>query len=477
MADSSTATEVLTDLYQQVAGRRPDATEITVTGDDPLLPGRFRVAAAAAACVGTTTLAAAELLRARGGDPGPVTVDARHAALAFATERWLRVDGRPPGVAWADLSGDYRAADGWVRLHCNYDHHARAACVALAVPMDRVAVAEAVSLRPALEIEEGVLAAGGAAAAMRTSAEWRAHPAGRAVRALPLVDATRIGAAPARSLPAAGRPLSGVRVLDLTHVIAGPVCGRTLAAHGADVLHVGAAHLPTLRPLVVDTGFGKRSTHLDLRQPADLDILRSLITDADVLVQSFRPGTLAARGLGPARLAELSPGIVVVDLSAYGHSGPWRRRRGFDSLVQMASGIADDGARAAGVTTPTPLPVQALDHATGWLAAAAVLTALRRQRAEGGSWWARLALARTGAWLDDLGRLPDDVPSGRLPDPDAVADPDAVPDPDGVADLLTETDSPFGRLRHLRVPGALPGAQPRHEHGPHLPGADPAAWW
>jgi crotonobetainyl-CoA:carnitine CoA-transferase CaiB-like acyl-CoA transferase len=228
------------------------------------------------------------------------------------------------------------------------------------------------------------------------------------------------------------------------------VCGRTLAAHGADVLHVGAAHLPTVPPLVIDTGFGKRSAYLDLREPADLDTLRGLIADADVFVQSFRPGTLAARGLGPDRLAELSPGIVVLDLSAYGHAGPWRRRRGFDSLVQMASGIADDGAKAAGRTVPTPLPVQAIDHGTGWLAAAAVLTALRRQRVEGGSWWLRLALARTGAWLDDLGRLPADGPS--------------LPDQDGVADLLADADSPFGRLRHLLVPGGLPGAQPRYDH-------------
>jgi crotonobetainyl-CoA:carnitine CoA-transferase CaiB-like acyl-CoA transferase len=456
--------DVLADLHQQVAGRRPDPAEVAVVGGDPLLPGRFRVDAAAIACVGTATLAAAELYRARGGDPGRVTVDARHAALAFATERWLRVDGRVPGAIWAELSGDYRAADGWVRLHCNYERHARAACAALAVPADRTAVTEAVSSRRALEIEEGVLAAGGVAAAMRSEGQWRTHPAGRAVRGLPLVAVDRIADAPARPLPPADRPLSGVRVLDLTHVIAGPVCGRTLAAHGADVLHVGAAHLPTVRPLVIDTGFGKRSTHLDLRRAADLATLRGLIADADVFAQSFRPGALAAIGLGPRRLAELSPGIVVLDLSAYGHAGPWRRRRGFDSLVQMASGIADDGARSAGASEPTPLPVQALDHGTGWLAAAAAMAALRRQRADGGSWWLRLALARTGAWLDDLGRLAGDVSPGRMPGDDDVLD------------LLDETESPFGRVRHLRVPGDLPGAQPRYDFGPHLPGGDPAAW-
>lgn len=465
MADLTTAADVLADLHQQVTDRRPADGDVTVVGDDPQLPGRYRVGAAAAACVGTATLAAADLARARGVDAGPVTVDTRHATLAFLTERLLRVDGELPGEGWAELSGDYRAADGWVRLHCNYPHHARAVCRALSVPATRDAVTEAVSLRPALEIEEGVLAAGGAAAAMRTGKEWRAHPAGRAVRGLPLVAVHRIGDAPARPRGAGERALSGVRVLDLTHVIAGPVCGRTLAAHGADVLHVGAAHLPTVHPLVIDNGFGKRSTHLDLRDPDDLATLRGLIADADVFVQSFRPGTLAARGLGPEQLAELSPGIVSVDLSAYGQAGPWRRRRGFDSLVQTASGIAAEGGRTAGADHPVPLPAQALDHGTGWLAAAAVLTAVRRQLTEGGSWQLRLSLSRTGAWFDDLGRLPESVPSA------------AVPDRADVADLLDETSSPFGLLSHLRVPGELPGAQPRYDFGPHLAGTDRAEWW
>jgi crotonobetainyl-CoA:carnitine CoA-transferase CaiB-like acyl-CoA transferase len=454
------ASDVFHDLYQQVAGRTPTPDEAVILGDDPLLPGRFRLAAAAAACVATTTLAAAELLCARGTDPGPITVDARHAALAFSTERWLRVLGEKPPPVWADLSGDYPAADGWVKLHCNYPHHAHAACRALSVPPDRTEVARAVARRPALEIEEGVLAAGGVAAAMRTNAEWRRHPAGRAVRTTSLITVDRLGDAPPRPRPKADRPLSGVRVLDLTHVIAGPVCGRTLAAHGADVLHVGAEHLPTIRHLVIDTSFGKHTTHLDLRTPAARDTLTALTEQADVLVQSFRPGTLAARGFGFEQLAELNPGIVVVNLSAYGHVGPWRTRRGFDSLVQMATGIADEGARTAGTTQPTPLPVQALDHGTGWLAAAAVLTALRRQATEGGSWQARLSLARTAAWLDDLGRLPTNETTALQPDPDDLA----------------ETDSQYGRLRHLSIPGDLPAAQPRYDHGPHLPGTDPAAW-
>ncbi|HKN98840.1 MAG TPA: CoA transferase, partial [Pseudonocardiaceae bacterium] len=196
----------------------------------------------------------------------------------------------------------------------------------------------------------------------------------------------------------------------------------------------------------------------DLRTDDGRATLADLVAGADVLVQSFRPGTLAARGFGPGRLAELSPGIVVVDLSAYGHAGPWRARRGFDSLVQVASGIAADGMGER----PGALPLQALDHGTGWLSAAAVTTALRRRHAEGGSWWVRPALARTGAWLDDLGRVP----------PDGGTE----PGPADVAGLMAAMDSQFGRVDHVRVPGDLPGAQPCYAFGPRLPGGDPAAW-
>jgi crotonobetainyl-CoA:carnitine CoA-transferase CaiB-like acyl-CoA transferase len=245
-----------------------------------------------------------------------------------------------------------------------------------------------------------------------------------------------------------------VRVLDLTHVIAGPVCRRILAAHGADVLHVGAEHLPTSRTLVIDTGFGKRSCHLDLRTADGRDTMRALIAGADVFVQSYRPGSLAAKGFGPHELAGLRPGIVVLSLSAYGHSGPWARRRGFDSLVQMSSGIADEGARVAGVDEPRPLPVQALDHGTGWLAAFGVIEALRRQLLDGGSWQVRLSLARTAVWLDGLGRRDTDF------------------DPIDPAEFMSELDSPFGAIGYVGFPGSLPGWM----HGPHVPGSDRPEW-
>jgi crotonobetainyl-CoA:carnitine CoA-transferase CaiB-like acyl-CoA transferase len=441
-------------LWKTVTGESLADGAAVVTGDESALPGPFRVAAAAASSIAAATLAAGELLRVRGIDPGQVSVDTRHAAAAFHSERHLRVDGEPPGEVWALLSGDYRANDGWVRLHCNYPHHEASVCWALGVPATREAVTDAVAGMSARDVQEAVTWAGGAAAAMRGREDWLAHPQGQAVAELPPVSLQSLGPAPARALFNSDRPLGGIRVLELTHVIAGPVAGRTLAAHGAEVLHVGAAHLPTVRPLVVDTGLGKRSAHIDLSTDGGRHRLRKLISRADVFVQSFRPNSLAKNGFSAEALAELRPGLVVVDLSAYGWSGPWAGRRGFDSLVQMASGIAAEG----GLDQPRPLPVQALDHATGWLAAAAVMTAVKRQVLEGGSWQAKLSLAGTGRWLASLGRK----------DPWASQP--------SLSDLLQETPSQFGLLTHVRVPGTLPGANPYWTHGSHLPGSDAPSW-
>jgi hypothetical protein len=311
---------------------------------------------------------------------------------------------------------------------------------------------------------------------MRDRAGWLTDGPGAAVRAEPLVAIERIGDAPPRRLERsraermlaeqvlfdraspghllalwtlAERALTGVRVLDLTHVIAGPVATRTLAAHGADVLSVTDPKRPVLDRLLMDTGFGKRACHVDADTPAGHETLTGLAAQADVFVQSYRPDSLARKGFGAEALAAANPGIVVVDLAAYGHTGPWRTRRGFDSLVQMSSGIAAD----QGMDRPRPLPVQALDHATGWLAALGVLTALRRRGSEGGSWLVRLSLARTAEWLHDLGR--DTTPAT----------------PVDVTPFLAGTDSDYGRLTYLRVPGAqLPLA------GPRRPGRDIATW-
>ncbi|SFB45244.1 CoA-transferase family III [Amycolatopsis marina] len=444
-------------LWRALTGDR--SPEVRFTGPESALPGRYRVTTAAAAVVAATTSAAAELLRLRGIAPGPVAVDTHAAVAGFASERFLRVGGKTPGETWAPLSGNYRASDGWVRLHCNYPHHAEAACRALAVAperADRPALERAVARLGALQVQESVIAEGGAAAAMRSGAGWLRHPQGDAVARQPLMELSPIAPAPRRRVPeSSGTPLGGVRVLELTHVIAGPVAGRTLAAHGADVLHLGAAHLPAVGPLVIDTGMGKRSAFVDLRTAEGRERLWRLVTDADVLVRSFRPGAFDRLGFTLPRLAQASPGLVVVDLSAYGWAGPWAGRRGFDSLVQLACGIAhEDGADA-----PRPLPVQALDHATGWFAACAAMLGLWRRATEGGSWHARLALAHTARWLDQLGRQPDES-----------VEFDAE-------HLLRRTESGFGTLTHVPVPGTLPAAPPHWRWGTPKPGSSAPAWW
>lgn len=443
--------EILDGVWHALTGSRPGAVELT--GAEDVLPGPYRVAAAATASVAAATLAAGEMLKLRGIEPGTVTADTRHAAAAFHSEQLLRVDGVGAESVWAPLSGNYRAADGWVRLHCNYPRHEAAVCWGLGVPGSRSAVARAVAGRSAREVEHAVVSAGGAAAELRSPEEWAAHPQGSAVASLPLVSLEPVDAAPKRTLFYSDRPLGGVRVLELTHVLAGPVAGRVLAAHGADVLHIGAAHLPRVEALVRDTGQGKRSAFVALDTEGGRARLKKLISRADVLVQSFRPGALERIGFGPAELAALRPGLVIADLSAYGWEGPWARRRGFDSLVQMSNGMAWDSSGE-----PSPLPVQALDHGTGWLTAAAIMTALRRQVTEGGTWRVRLSLAGTGRWLDSLGRK----------DSGAVEV--------DYSDLLEEADSGYGRLTRVRMAGGLPGAEPHWDFGTRLPGVDKPTW-
>ena len=347
--------------------------------------------------VGSALQAAAEVGEAVGRPPSEITVDARHVACAFASERHLRGAPEDLGAPSAPLSRFAQTADGWIRLHANYPHHARA--LLAAVGTDEEHAPAAISGRGAEELEEAIVAAGGAAAAVRPPEAWAVHPQGRIASGLPLVERRPVAAGAPRWRGAAvapARPLAGLRVLDLTRVIAGPVGTRVLAALGADVLRVDPPHLPELELAVLDTCPGKRLVALDLRRPAERATLHTLLAEADVLVHGYRPGALAAFGLDDEEVAGRYPQLVVASLSAWGRAGPWGGRRGFDSLVQAACGIATvEGAEGM----PGALPVQALDHATGYLLAAAVLRELAaRLRGEGAS-TLRLALAATAAEL------------------------------------------------------------------------------
>ncbi|MEH0422249.1 CoA transferase [Streptomyces sp. B21-083] len=428
-----------------------------------VLASRLPVRESARACVGACALAAAELGALRAGLPEMpgVRVDDGAIATALVSERHLLVDGRAP-VSFAPLSRFWRTADGWVRTHANYPHHRARLLAALGTSEDPESVAAALAERSSVEAEETVYAAGGLAVALRTAEEWAAHEQGAAVAARPLVERGRLDSARARVLAPIGTdpllPAAGVRVLDLTRVIAGPVATRTLALLGADVLRVDAPQLPELPDQHTDTGFGKRSAVLDLR--TDRRAFEELLAGADVVVTGYRPGALDPFGLSPEALAERRPGVVVGQLSAWGAYGPWGERRGFDSLVQAASGIA---VAEGSAEEPGALPAQALDHGTGYLLAAGVLRALSDQVREGGSRFVRLALAGTAGWLTSGAEQ-----GQRMPAADSAYD--------GPEAWLAERDSALGRLRYARPPVSFTGGPVDWARPPGVWGTDRARW-
>lgn len=450
--------------WKALGGAPELLARVSEVARDGALPAVLSVRELARACVGACALAAAELGARRAGraDVPAVRVDDGAVATAFVSERHLTVDGRRP-VPFAPLSGFWPAADGWVRTHANYPHHRARLLGALGLGADASPedLAGCLAERPAVGTEDTVHAAGGLAVAVRTPGEWAAHAQGRAVAAGPLLSREVIGAGPGRRLPGdAGLPAAGVRVLDLTRVIAGPVATRTLALLGADVLRVDARGLPELPDQHADTGFGKRSATLDLGDRSDARTFEELLAEADVVVTGYRPGALDRFGLAPEALAERRPGLVVARLSAWGEDGPWAGRRGFDSLVQAATGIAvTEGPPGR----PGALPAQALDHGTGYLLAAAVLRCLTERTAEGGTRLVRTALARTAAWLTGAGGEED--PGGA---PALGYD---RPDP-----WLAERSGPLGRLRYALPPVSFAGGPDDWARPPGPWGADGARW-
>jgi crotonobetainyl-CoA:carnitine CoA-transferase CaiB-like acyl-CoA transferase len=420
---------------------RARAVEIT-GGADPILPTPFRIGEAGTATLAAVGLAVSDLWELRTGRRQQIAIDTRQATASLRSGNYMKLEGVPVSYARNAVMGAYPAKNGrWSYLHCNFPNHRAAALKVLGVPEDREAVRKAVARWDALELEEAIIAAKGAGGMVRTMAEWAQHPQGAAVASLPLMEIVRIGDSPPEPLRSGDRPLSGVRVLDLTRVIAGPACARTLAEHGADVLKITAAHLPSLGRQEYDTGHGKLSAYLDLREAKDAEILRGLVRDADVFSQGYRPGTIAGRGFSPEALAQLRPGIVVVSLSAFSHVGPWASRRGFDTVIQTVSGITNRQGELFPGAAPGPqfYPVSAIDFLTGYLMAFGAMVALARRTREGGSWLVRISLAQVGRWLVARG----EVPEAELKD---------MPEEFTPAELerwsITST-TPVGRLQHL----------------------------
>ncbi|MEL4320159.1 CoA transferase [Leifsonia sp. YIM 134122] len=444
-------------LLPRILADLGDAQSLSAAVSEPEsaipLPSNLPVGSLAQDSVDAAALEAAAIMQDRTGSLPRVLSDPRRIAAAYSSERWFRIDGVTPS-AWAPLSGFWAASDGWVRTHGNYPHHAERLRASLGLHVDAGAdeLRERVAQSSAAEIADAVTNAEGIAVVVGGRNDRVASTAARR----PLVESEVIAGGERRAWDDGGAALGGIRVLDLTRVIAGPVATRTLGLFGADVLRIDSPGLPEIGWQHLDTGAGKRSALLDLAAASDRLRFEDLLADADVVVLGYRPASLTELGLAPAAIAARHPGIVIGRLSAWGFSGSDARRRGFDSIVQAASGIS--WIESADGITPGALPAQALDHSAGYLLAAGIMSRLRRQRAEGGSHLVSVALARVASELLSLPRIP-------------RADADS-----GLADQVQEFATEAGVVRSVRPAPQFDGSPDAFADGPHPWGTDTAEW-
>ncbi|MTD25590.1 CoA transferase [Erwinia sorbitola] len=447
-------------LWQQLwHGLRNDTAplpELIINGDQALISA-YPVSELAAASIGLAATAAARLTQ----NTHTAEINGPLASRWFQSA--LRPVNRATPPQWDQFAGDYATEDGWLRLHTNAPHHRAAMERVLGQHGDRQQLAATVARWKGEELEQAVVDAGGCAAALRSHSEWQQHAQGQSVSREALIGQTlhACGPAPAWRL-CTSRPLIGVRVLDLTRIIAGPVATRFLAGLGAEVLRIDPPgwQEPSLEEEITP---GKRCARLDLKSAGGRRQFEQLLSQCDVLVHGYRADALGDLGYDSDTLQSLHPGLVDVSLNAWGWTGPWRNRRGFDSLVQMACGIAERGRLWQHSDAPVPLPVQALDHATGYMMAAAVLEGLRQRVLNHTGFSARLSLARTACLLMDAPYPQDAQPAGLAPRQPQDEDSEAL-------------ISHWGISYRLRSPFWLPGMPLIWSRAPSPFGSAAAEW-
>ena len=442
----------------------PGEVDCHVVGQDPILPSPHYLGNGAAVVRLLTGVAASKLWQLRTGRGQEVVVDARHAAASLRSYVFAHPVDQPPLSRQAPRVTRIAAArDGrYVQLHGSFHDGPQ---VLQELGLDESASSEqidsAVAERDAFELEAAFIRRKICGGVVRSRQEWAGHPQGRAIASLPVVSVTKIGDAPPEPLPDGDRPMAGVRVLDLTRVLAGPTCAKTLAEHGADVLHIGAPHLEGGGPFEMETGIGKRQAVLDLNAPEDAQRLCDLIRDADVFSQGYRLGTLARRGFSAQQVAALRPGIVYISENCYGHVGPWSERPGWEQLGQAATGMSHREGLSAADGVPRLAPAAVNDYSTGYLAAYGAMTALARRVIEGGSWHIQVSLSQTCMWYQRLG---DDNKF------DAADLGDIKP-------FLAQMDTgDFGRIEYLTPALHLSETPPRWHLPPARQGAHTAEW-
>lgn len=450
-------------LLQLVRVPHDPSCSVSFHNTEPNVRCAYRVGQAGAIAIASAACAADALLRLRVGTGQVMGIDFLHAAAAMRSTHYLRVNDQIPNKSSEDYSGYYATKDGrWMLLHAGFKRIRERNLAVLASTADKPSISRAVLARESVELEESLATGGGVGAIARSLGEWLSMPQSAAAKKRPVIELVKIGDSAPKPLVGGERPLSGVRVLDLTRVLAGPTSTRTLAEHGAEVLRINGPDLCTSGFLDLDTGLGKRSTILDIKAADGRAQLLALIKSGDVFVQSYRPGSLASHGFGPEDLARMRPGIVYGSLSAWGVDGPWADRRGYDTIVQAANGMAMSTAGQ----TPQVLPVSLQDYVAGYFLACGLMAALRLRATEGGSWMARVSLAGVGEWIRSLGTLsPTELEAACTEFGD-----------EQIEAISMRTDSSFGVLTHL-APVAQMAATPAKWVHPSAPLNAHTAHW
>ncbi len=445
---------------------------IRLTGQDPVVPSRYRVGLASAAALAAQAIGIIEIWKLRGGRDQMVTIDLRRAAVpGLRTISHTRRGGRGLQVSWpaSEKQVFFPTKDGrliYLMRHAVYYEHLSKLLGFLDCSPDSGSIARAVARWNSMELENALAERSLMGTIVRTFDEWRACPQGQYLEGRIPVEIERIGDSDPVPFQPGPRPLSGIRVVDMAHVLAGPVTSRVLAEQGAEVIHVSAPHQPDPVHVVIDTGFGKRSAFVNLDRAEDVASLNRLIDDADVFAHSWRPGSLDRRGLSPAELAKRRPGLIYVSVSCYGYDGPWRERAGYDPLGQVASGLA---AGEGSLDAPLMASTFTLnDYLAAYLAAAGVNSALLKRAREGGSYHVKVSLTAASVWLQELGQMPSqywqDGPIGiaRLPDP--------------APDELTTTRTPYGLIEHPTPIAQYAETPAFWDRPPEPAGASDAVW-
>jgi len=461
-----------------LAGLPVPDSDIEISGDDPVFYGPFHLAEGAAVTQALIGSKIDQIWREQGHSAQQVKVDVRHAAASLNSAQFLSVPQMPVrDTLGENLRRIYKCADGrYFQLHSNFgDTHVLAAELGVSTHASVKEIANVMLRRNSFEFEDLLVEKNMTGGVVRTTEEWAAHEQGRILSGKPVVEITKIGDSPPEPIKSGSRPLSNSRVLDLTRVLAGPTCARSLAEHGAEVLHVASPHLPTVEVFEMDTGHGKRQIHIDLNDSSQADILKNLAKTADVFNQGFRKGALDKRGFGADDMAKLRPGVIYVSENCYGHEGPWAHRPGYEQYSQIISGLADlqgklapsepnsDARAALGDDPQAPRLVGGAvnDYTTAYFAAYGVLEALRRRAIEGGSWHVQVSLTQTAMWFQNLGLIEGVTPDTRLGD---------------ISEFLETHETPYGEMTHLAPALQMSQTQPYWAFGSRPLGSDFPEW-